>query len=382
MALTKTTKTASPKKSISKVSVLEFPAVRARVLGVDVYRGFGKLADLAEISMADIYDQVENPRGTQRDLSPQHAREAYEYVKNRELGFWPEVFLCARKAEVITFTPISMEQPDLGILSVNLGLISKSSAICISRIDGNHRLHYGDGKQAGYVRVEKTVSFCLAFGLKRVEEIQLFRDINDNQKRMNTSHLDGITAKLTPEEELKRREPELFIAQQLSRDPRSPLHGKVFEGGKRRAGADIPLRGLKTGVEYMLSRSTQLPHLEDPEAQFKVIRNYLEAVKKWQPNAWTNPKDYIVLRGAGLWAIFFIGAQVIDRVLLKKEYSPAEMLAILKSGKDWDWGTKGDFKGFSGRSGALEISRLVARKLHAGDKISTKQLFDQIMSEK
>jgi DGQHR domain-containing protein len=381
MMPTKKTKIRTSKVSSSKTTV-EFSAVRAKVLGVDVYRGFGKLADLAEISRADIYDQAKNPRGTQRDLSPQHARDAYEYVKNRDLGFWPEVFLCARKADVITFTPISMEYPDLGVLSVDLAQIRKTTAICISRVDGNHRLHYGDGQQTGYARVEKTVSFCLAFGLKRVEEIQLFRDINDNQKRMNTSHLDGITAKLTPEEELKRREPELFIAQYLSRDPQSPLHGKVFEGGKRPAGADIPLRGLKTGIEYMLSRSTQLPHLEDPEAQFKVVRNYLEAVKKWQPKAWTHPKDYILLRGAGLWAVFFIGAQVIDRVLLEKKYSSAEMLAILKSGKDWDWGTKGDFKGFSGRSGALEISKLVARKLHAGDKISTKQLFDQIMSGK
>jgi len=369
-------------KKASKSSLLEFPAVRARVLGVDVYTGFGRLADPAEMSRADIYDQEKNPKGTQRDLSPQHARDAYEYVKNRELGFWPEVFLCARKAEVITFTPTSMEWPDLGILSVSLEQISRSSKICISRIDGNHRLHYCDGKQAGYVRIEKIVSFCLAFGLTRVEEIQLFRDINDNQKRMNTSHLDGITAKLTPEEELKRREPELFIAQNLSRDSRSPLHGKVFEGGKRRAGSDIPLRALKTGIEYMLSRSTQLPHLEDPEAQFKVIRNYLEAVKKWQPKAWTHPKDYILWRGAGLWALFFIGAQVIDQVLLAKQYSSAEMLSILKSGKDWDWGKKGDFKGFSGRSGALEISKLVVKKFHAGNRISTKQLFDRIMSEK
>ena len=58
------------------------------------------------------------------------------------------------------------------------------------------------------------------------------------------------------------------------------------------------------------------------------------------------------------------------------------MLAILKSGKDWDWGSKGDFKGYSGRSGALEISKLVAKKLHADDGLSTTDLFKQIMSEK
>lgn len=383
MATKKTTRMAAKKKMLaSSEDRMEFPCVRAKVLGVSVYRGFAALSDLAEISKADIYDQKHNPKGTQRDLSVQHARDAYEYVKNRDLGFWPEVFLCARSAEVVTFTPVSMEQPDLGTLSLDLDAIRKSNEVCISRVDGNHRLHFGDGKQSGYAKIDKIVSFCLAYGLKRVEEIQLFRDINDNQKRMNTSHLDGITVKLTPEEELKRKEPELFIAQKLSRDPLSPLHGKVFEGGKKAAGSDIPLRGLKTGVEYLLSRSTQLPHLDDPEAQYKVIRNFLDAVKKWQPKAWTNPKEYILLRGAGLWAVFFIGAQVIDQVLLRKQYKAAQMLAILKSGKDWDWGSRGDFKGYSGRSGALEISKLVGRKLHAGDGLSTTDLFREIMSGK
>jgi len=63
-------------------------------------------------------------------------------------------------------------------------------------------------------------------------------------------------------------------------------------------GAEIPLRGLKTGIEYMLSRSTQLLHLEDAEAQYRVIKNFFEAVKKWQPKAWGRPKEYIMLRGS------------------------------------------------------------------------------------
>jgi hypothetical protein len=48
--------------------LLRFPAVTAKVLGVNVYRGFANLCDLADISRADIYDQKKNPRGTQRDL--------------------------------------------------------------------------------------------------------------------------------------------------------------------------------------------------------------------------------------------------------------------------------------------------------------------------
>jgi DGQHR domain-containing protein len=363
-----------------KVAALKLSVVRAKVLGVNVYRGFANLADLADISKADVYDREKNPKGTQRDLNVGHARAAYEYVKNGELGFWPEVFLCARKKDVVTFYPISPELADLGMLEIDVTAAKAGGAIAISRIDGNHRLHYADGKESGYSRIEKMVSFCLAYDLSREEEIQLFRDINDNQRRMNTSHLDGIEVRLTPEEELKHRTPELYIAQRLSRDTASPLQGRIFEGGKKPVGADIPLRGLKTGIEYMLSRSTQLPRLDDAEAQYRVIRHYFDATKKWQPKAWSSPKDYIMLRGSGLWAICFIGAQVIDRALLQGEFKASQMLAILRSGKDWDWGKKGDFKGLGGRGGALEISNRVTRRLQEGSGLSTKQLFEKIMA--
>lgn len=363
------------------ITMLTCPAVRAKVLGVNVYRGFANLCDLAKISKADIYDQKKNPKGTQRDLSPAHARDAYEYVKNKDLGFWPEVFLCARRNDVVTFRPLSQEMPDIGMLEFDVTVAMDPKLIAISRVDGNHRLHYGDGAVSGYSPIEKLVSFCLAHDLSREEEIQLFKDINKNQKPMNTSHLDGIEVRLTQEEELKRRHPDLFVAQRLARDSKSPLQGRVYEGGKKPVGVDIPLRGLKTGIQYMLSRSTQLPRLADAEAQYRVIRNYLNAVKLWQPKAWTDPKEYILLRGSGLWAICFLGAHVIDRALLQEHFGVQHMLTILKSGKDWDWGKKGDFVGLGGRSGALEISNRVARRLTDESRMSTRQLFDKIMAD-
>lgn len=358
------------------------PVIRGKVLGVNVYRGYEKLSTLAEISKADIYDQQNNPLGTQRDLSPKHAREAFEYVKNSELGFWPELFLCARVKNIMTFKPLTQENPDIGILERDLTKIRKDKDISISRVDGNHRLHYADGKEKNYSKIEKLVSFCIAYNLTREEEIQLFKDINKNQKPMSTSHLDGIDVRLTPEEELKRRTPDLYIAQRLSKDSNSSLHGKIYEGGKKPVGVDIPLRGLRTGIQYMLSRSTQLPRLIDAEAQYRVINNYFAAIKQWQPKAWTTPKDFIILRGAGLWAICFLGAQVIDRALMNNKFETDSMIEILRSGREWDWGNKGSFVGLSGRSGALEISNKVSRHLKDTNQLSTEQLFDQIMSTK
>lgn len=196
---------------------------------------------------------------------------------------------------------------------------------------------------------------------------------------MNTNHLDNIEVRLTPEELLKRRSPELYIAQKLGRDEKSPFYGRVYEGGKRPVGVDIPLRALHTGIEYMLSRSTQLPRLEDAEAQYIVISNYFAATKKWQPEAWSTPKDYLTLRGSGLWALCFIGAHVIDRALLQDVFDIDYMLKILQSGKEWDWSLKGEFRGLGGRAGALEISKRVTRKLHDESRMSSRDLFDKIM---
>lgn len=371
-------------KSVSSnapAKTLVVPAIRGRVLGVNVYRGFAKVCDLADLSVADVYDQKNNPVGTQRDLNAAHARDAHDYVKTRDLGFWPEVFFCARLKSAVTFTAISDDQPDIGYLEFDLMRIARAKSIAISRVDGNHRLHLVDGKTDGYTRVDKIASFCVAYDLSRDDEIQLFKDINKNQKPMNTSHLDKIEVRLTPQELLKRRSPELYIAQRLADDARSPLHERVYQGGKKRAGVDIPLRGVKTGIEYMLSRSVQLPHLEDAEAQYRVIGNYLAAFRKWQPKSWTEPREYIALRGAGFWAVCFIGAHVIDRALQLGQFKPGDMLKILKSGKDWDWSKGGDFKGMSGRGGALEISRMVTRKLQDKTRMSTKQLLKEIMTQ-
>ena len=360
--------------------VLTVPVIRGKVLGVNAYRGYARLCDLSAISKADVYDQQKNPQGTQRDLSVAHARDAYEYVKSRDLGFWPEVFLCARNHKAVTYAPLSDEEPDLGLLTFDLDLIHQTKEIAISRVDGNHRLHFGGGDTKGYSPIEKAASFCLAFNLTRDDEIQLFKDINKNQKPMNTSHLDGIEVRLSPEELLKRRQPELYIAQRLGEDAKSPLHGRVYKGGKKVSNVDIPLRSIKTGVEYMLSRSTQLPRLDDAEAKYLVIRNYFLAFKMWQPKTFSEPKDYIALRGAGLWAVCFIGAHVIDRALLQSKFDVDTMFKILGSGRDWDWSKGGDFKGFSGRGGALEIAKNVTSKLHDEERMSTKELLDSILS--
>lgn len=358
---------------------LKVPVIAGHVLGVKVLRGYARLSDLARISRADIYDQINNPSGTQRDLNPKHAREAYEYVKTHDLAYWPEVFLCVRDNKAIHFAP-SPADSTIGTLTINMSLACDPDRIAISRVDGNHRLHYADGSDENLPPIDKDVSFCIAHDLTLEQEITLFRDINDNQRRMNTSHLDNIQARLTPEETLKQREPDIYIARKLGQDPESPLHTRVYEGGRKSPDQSIPLRTLGLGIKYMLARPTKLAAMRDAEAQYKLIKNYLTAVKKWQPQAWTEPKKFLVLRGAGLWAICIIGAEVIDRVLTQGSFSVESMYKVLTSGRNWDWSNKGDFQGYGGAGGAQQITGIVIAEFQDESGVSVKNLFKQIMA--
>jgi DGQHR domain-containing protein len=360
--------------------MIKIPVVAGTVLGVQVYRGFASLELLSRISKPDVYDATTNPTGTQRDLSPRHAREAYEYVRNNDFGYWPEVFLCARDPKIMKFSVLDKAK-GYGLIRIDDQLASKSKRILISRVDGNHRLYYGDGVVDGFEPIDKIVSFCIAERIDLTSELTLFRDINNNQRKMNTSHLDKIDARLAGQEALRRRAPALYIAEQLANDPESPFLGLIYEGGRKQAGTFVSLRSLKSGIEYMFSRPTKLNALNDVDAQYKIIKNYFTALRRYEPEAWSNPKKYLLLRGAVLWGACFIGAEVIDRTLAQGKYRADDMLRVLRSGKKWDWSNDGEFKGLSGRGGAVRIRDLVVSELADEAGVSVKSLFRKIMSE-
>lgn len=346
--------------------IFEVEAIRGEVLGIRVYRGFAKLSDLARISQPDVYDQANNPTGTQRDLNRRHAREAYQYVKTRSLAFYPEIVLHARDASVLEFSPAGSSLPNVGKLKVNLDRIVELGGVVLSRVDGNHRLHYAAGHEPGFPPLDEMVGFCIMYDLPPLEvgagggELVLFRDINANQQGMNTSHLDSIALR-TAERGLETRDPILYIAERLMDDDDSPFHGRVYRGGVRPADFMIPLRNVKTSVQYMHQRSKKLEQFS-ADVQATLIKRYWQAVRQWVPDAWENPGRYIALRATGFWAMSFVGSAVIDNAVTSGKIEIGDMLAVLQSGREWDWSNSGDFRGYGGRKGAVEIANMVTKE--------------------
>lgn len=369
-------------KTKTKPQLPRFSVILGTCLGHQAYRGFGLLSDLAEISRADIFDQESNRLGTQRNLNVQHARKAYQYVSDKEDAFYPEMILNVRDRSYIKFSKAKQ------VGDVQFGTLEfvrdprRSSEIVVSRLDGNHRLWFTDGHESSMEPIALPVSFCLLTLEDLDSELELFRAINDNQMGMNTSHLQNITARLTNEQVLKEKNPALYIVQKLIRDKKSPLHKKVHEGGKVRKGATLAgltVANLTSAVRDMLGRSGKLAQF-DPDAQYKVIKNYWSALKKWLPTAWKRPRDYIIFKGVGLYAISYVGVEVIDRSLFKGRFSSNDMLEYLKQLPAQSLVSKGILP-YAGRGGGRKLANELIGNLEDEGEISVVKLQKAILSE-
>ncbi len=370
-------------KAKPKPKLPSFPVLVGTCLGHKAYRGFASLADLAGLSKADIFDQAKNRLGTQRNLNLQHARRAYQYVSDRDKAFYPEMILNVRDSSYVKFSEIAEKE------GVKFGTLEfakdprESTKVVVSRLDGNHRLWFADGHEEGMEPVSRPVSFCVLTVETLDAELELFRDINDNQMGMNTSHLQNITARLLGEKALKVQNPALYIVQKLLKDKTSPLYSMVHEGGKVRKGATLAgltIANLTSAVRDMIGRSAKLAQFPDSDAQYNVIKNYWIALKKWLPNAWKQPRDYIIFKGVGLYAISYIGIEVIDRSLLKSRFSSNDMLDYLKQLPSEKFLSKQPLP-YAGRGGGRKLANDLIADLEDEGEVSLAKLQKLILSE-
>ncbi len=371
------------KRRKSRKRQSRFPVLVGTCLGYQAYRGFAPLSVLAKISQADIFDQDLNRSGTQRNLSIQHARKAYQYVLQTRTAFYPEMILNVRDRTYVNFAPLNDKR------GIQFGILefvkdpTNVEEIIVSRLDGNHRLWFADGHEKDMDPISRPVSFCLLTIEDREKELELFRDINDNQMGMNTSHLQNITARLLGDKLLKVQNPALYIVQKLTKDKSSPLRGMVHEGGKvqnRSTLAGLTIANLTSAVRDMLSRSAKLAQFPDADAQYNVIKNYWIALKKWLPKAWDTPRDYSIFKGVGLYAISYVGIEIIDRSLLKGKYSSSDMLEYLKQ-MPTESLAKGGTAAFAGRGGGRKLANDMIAHLEEEGEISLAKLQKMILSD-
>jgi DGQHR domain-containing protein len=367
---------------------MKFVVLRGTNLNTEMYRGYAPIADLAKISAPDSFNQDTNPNGLQRDLSESHSRDAYRYAEaavrvpdhNRS---WAEVLLNVRDPSVVKLSTLD-EEHGVYELEIREDLINKSlGRPQISRTDGNHRFHFGEGdSKHDWPPLTGSTPFALTIGLPPEAEAYLFMDINDNQKSMNTAHLAHLRARLTGPEKLAVEDPALWIAERLTDDPKSPWHGIVHKGGQRTQGLKrrVNLAALRTGIDMTLSEAVKMRSVAPIESKYTLIRMFWNAVARTYASEWADQKS-MLLKGIGIWTFSQLGAEVVDRCLVRG-IAPAkledEMSEYLRQTKlVFDWRSGGDIRGYGGRMGAREASNKMKAALSDED-VSISQIAEAV----
>jgi DGQHR domain-containing protein len=361
---------------------MELLTIKGTNLNTTVYRGFASIKDIATISAPDTYKQDTNPGGLQRDLTELHARDGYVFAEDAQKApdyprLWPEVIINIRDKGVVEILSLD-ESPNLFKIVVHEDKINKNlDRPQISRTDGNHRLYYGAGfPKRGWPPLDIPTPFSLTIGLTPEQEASLFKDINESQKRMNTSHLKHLETRLIPSEILAIKDPGLWIANKLVEDAKSPFHGIVYLGGQKEKvqGLErrVNLAALRTGAQMILKESRKLSEFEEFLDRYVIIRTYWSAVARTFAEEWADSKKYLLLRGFGVWCMSIVGADIIDRCI-SRHINPTryedEMAAYLNQTRidvDWDR-SEGTVKHYGGRVGARELSDKMRRSLSDED---------------
>jgi DGQHR domain-containing protein len=368
-------------------------------LNLRVLRGFGQLDSLAFISAPDVFDQVDNPLGTQRALSPEHARDCREYAleatglpAEESPRFFPDILLNVRDTNVVEL--YNIEDPEelyefdsfaddtevpanfVGV-RISLQALENPKAFHnpqVSRVDGNHRLWGMDEilqqeaetpDEGQSIDDVPTVAFSMLVGLTAKQEASLFRDINGEHKGMDVTHLASIEARITDPAELRsdpKRLP-LWVADQLSQPGRA-FENMVFLGGERtglkRLGEQRPvkLNSLRTTLAQQLrSAPRATAHFGDePETLLGMLDNFWKAVRDTFPEAWSDRRDYILLQAIGLGAFAKFGGAILDSAFENGSMEYADFVRFLEPVKDKVSLRRDEYRGIAGAGGAQVIA--------------------------
>jgi DGQHR domain-containing protein len=388
---------------IGSSAILLGPCLVGPSLNMTVIRGFAPIHHLAIPSAPDIFDGMDNPTGTQRDLNRKHARESMAYaVEAAAVGpsedprTFPEVLLNVRDSAVITVMDI--EHPDEAIdfsslqdfedtdlpaqVLVRIDLDALQLPLTavnpqISRVDGNHRL---SGFDELVIQAQEndefdlsdfpTVSFAMSVGLNDLQEAKLFRDINGNTKKMETDHLLQINIRSTGETNLKASQSlddrALWLAEALTREGRA-FHARVFKGGakegvKKAYGGTPPLRfntlrrSMKILLQHAPSVDAGLRSAEAADAQLEILDRFWKAVARVFPDAWDDKRNFMLLQTVGLDGMSTYGGALLDEAYKKEKWEEEDFIELLQPIASFDM-SKETHSGLTGGAGTKEFVR-------------------------
>lgn len=319
---------------------IQIPGIIGNSVSREVFVGFARASLLHSLSFADILDEATG-MGYQRRFNEKHSLDFRRYIQEPESTTIPLTFNL-RPSPDNTWELI---KGDDGQCAVR---IDTTKPQVLSQVDCQHRLGFLSDSNV-------SLPFMMFMGLTLREEMEVFNVINGKAKGLSASLLDFHDAKLANDVAIER--PELFIALQLHENPESPWHNQLDLGGKRTSGMKrrASLRTMQKAVKRFLSQ-TKAPKRVPPEQIASVVRAFWRAVATVLEDEWSSPRNYLITKGIGVYALMGIAGDLFIEAEL--DFERCDEVYMCGKLSDFitnvDWSNRGTFKALGGESGANE----------------------------
>jgi DNA sulfur modification protein DndB len=317
--------------------------IRGASAGRDVLLGFASAKDLHASSFADVLDEATG-RGYQRRFSPQHSLDFRRYIQKDGSATIPLTFNLRPRDD----DAWRLEPKGDGMLQ----LVLRPGVRVLSQVDCQHRLGY-------LADQDIELPFMSFIGLSEREETAIFDVINGKAKGLSKSLLDYHDAQLS--ENLSAERPELFIALFLNSEPSSPWHQRLDIGGVATSGMErrASLRTMqKAAKQFFRKIRAGRPITVDDAAL--AARNFWVAVVQLLPQSFTKPRNYLVTKGIGVYALMEIAADLVLECS-QQGVPQADYFASLLGdfAIDFDWSNTGPLRGLGGQGGVKEALSII-----------------------
>jgi DGQHR domain-containing protein len=346
-----------------------------KCLGYIVYRGCIQAKKLWPALWIDFHDEELNPWGYQRPFDSDRSQKAADYANSGDKVFWPESILSIRdNSEVdddedrVSYKFIEHDKgSDFGKLVVefnetrteNIGGVIVPWRRAFSQVDCQHRLgHMSDS--------DTYVTICIIPGIERLEEAQIFKIINDKQKKISTSLVDAIVLIGTTN---PVDAPDIHWAYNLGIDVGSSFYKHVSSEGRNISGQKhlVTLRTLRNCCASIVGNKRGIENyvgtLDSYNEVYIFIRNYWNIIKEMWPREFKDNTNYKLMSVPGLKGLSRFGRGICQKSLdegdttkrfIRKFFSPSR--------GSINWSNSGPFRDATGNAGARVVFEGLLRK--------------------
>ena len=301
-----------------------------------VLLGFAPASLLHSLSFADVLHE-DTGQGYQRRLNARHSQDFRRYIREPNAATLPLTF----NLRPGTGGLWRLSNQDRGRAQL---IIEHGSGKIMAQVDCQHRL--------GYLQdLEIPLPFMCFLGLDVVEEMEVFNVINSKAKGLSTSLLDFHDAQLS--QDLAKERPEIFIALYLNSEPSSPWHRQLDLGGSTTSGLQrrASLRTMQKAIKRFLT-ATRILDLHSTKHAAAVVLGFWQAVAEILPAQWAKPRNHVLNKGVGVYALMDIAADIYGETRDKSGSGFHIFVnALLDFSDHVDWSNEGPFKGLGGEGG-------------------------------